>query len=182
VSGARARERAADARPALRAPFAQPSAPAPRAPARPPASRRRAPAPHPPPRRSYGINAAALLGLADAAAAQLLQRATAAPAPGYRFQGFAAHMQDFDPSADYFANMNRALQDMLIQSGDDGFQATTVVLFPAWPCGWDVSFKLWGPLATSVEVVYAGGKLVSIDVQPPQRAGAVKWANCVVAA
>lgn len=90
-------------------------------------------------------------------------------------------MQDFDPSADYFANMARALQEMLIQTGDDGFQATTIVLFPAWPCGWDASFKLWGPLATSVEVVYAGGKLVSLDVQPPQRAGAVKWANCVVA-
>ena len=78
--------------------------------------------------------------------------------------------------------MNRALQDMLIQSGDDGFDATTVVLLPAWPCAWDVSFKLWGPLATSVDVVYAGGKLVSLVVDPPARATAVRFANCVVSA
>jgi len=77
--------------------------------------------------------------------------------------------------------MNRCAQEMLIQSGEDGFDDTTIVLFPAWPCAWDVSFKLWGPLATSVDVVYAGGKLVSLVVDPPARASAVKWANCVAA-
>ncbi len=61
----------------------------------------------------------------------------------------------------------RCLQEMLLQSGDDGFATTQIVLFPAWPCQWDVSFKLWGPLATSVDVVYAGGKLVSMVVDPP---------------
>ena len=128
---------------------------------------------------AYSINAAALLGSTDMAAAQLLERAATPPAAGYRFQAFAPHMQDFDPSADHFANFARALQDMLIQSGDDGFDATTVVLFPAWPCGWDVDFKLWGPLATSVEVSYSAGKLVSLTVEPPARAAAIKWANCV---
>jgi len=80
---------------------------------------------------------------------------------------------------DQFANMNRALQEMLLQSGDDGYANATIVLFPAWPCSWDVAFKLWGPGSTSVEVEYAAGKLVSIDVQPPERAPAVKWAACV---
>ena len=75
--------------------------------------------------------------------------------------------------------MNRALQEMLLQSGDDGFAGTTVVLFPAWPCAWDVDFKLHGPLNTTVEVSYAGGTLVSLAVDPPSRAGAVKWAGCV---
>ena len=75
--------------------------------------------------------------------------------------------------------MNRALQEMLIQTGEDGFTSTTIVLFPAWPCDWDVSFKLWGPLNTTVEVVYANQALVSLDVVPPSRAGAVKWASCV---
>jgi hypothetical protein len=42
-----------------------------------------------------------------------------------------------------------------------------------------VSFKLWGARNTSVNVVYAGGALVALDVQPPQRAAAVRWANCV---
>ncbi len=41
---------------------------------------------------------------------------------------------------------------MLLQSGDDGYDGTTIVLFPAWPCDWDVNFKLWGPLNTTVEV------------------------------
>ena len=71
-----------------------------------------------------------------------------------------------------------ALQLMLVQSGEDG-AVGTIVLLPAWPCGQDVAFKLWGPLNTTVEVVYAGGKLVSLDVEPPSRAGAVKFASCV---
>jgi hypothetical protein len=129
---------------------------------------------------NYGLNAAALLGLTDAAAAQLLERANTAPAAGYRFPGFAPHFQDFDPSADHFANMNRCLQEMLLQSGDDGFESTTVVLFPAWPCEWDVSAKLWGPLNTTVEFAYQGGQLLSLTVTPPSRAANVKWANCVV--
>ena len=131
---------------------------------------------------NYGINARALIGDAEGAAAQLLKRAATAPAAGYRWPGFAPHFQDFDPSADHFANMNRALQEMLIQSGEDGFDGTSIVLLPAWPCGWDVQFKLWGPQNTTVEVNYAGGKLVSLEVDPPSRAGAVKWASCVVAA
>ena len=77
--------------------------------------------------------------------------------------------------------MNRALPEMLLQSGEDGFDGTTIVLFPAWPCGWDVQFKLWGPQNTTVEVEYAGGKLVSLAVNPPARAANVKWASCVAA-
>ena len=89
-------------------------------------------------------------------------------------------MQDFDPSADHFANMNRAAQEMLLQEGGDGFASTTIVLFPAWPCSWDVDFKLQGPLNTTVEVSYAGGKLVSLVVTPTSRTSAIKWAACVV--
>lgn len=50
-------------------------------------------------------------------------------------------------------------QEMLLQSGDDGFDSTTIVLLPAWPCSWDVNFKLWGPLNTSVEVGDDGRRL-----------------------
>lgn len=121
----------------------------------------------------------ALIGDSVNAASQLLGRVKTAPALGYRFPGFAPHEQDFEPSADHFANMNRALQEMLIQSGDDGFANTKIVLFPAWPCDWDVDMKLWGPLKTSVEIKYAGGKLVSMVVEPAERASAVLWANCV---
>ena len=71
---------------------------------------------------------------------------------------------------------------MLLQSGDDGFTDTKVVLLPAWPCAWDVHFRLVGPLNTTVEVVYKEGKVISLEVNPPSRAGAVLWGGCVTAA
>ena len=65
------------------------------------------------------------------------------------------------------------------QSGDDGYTGTTIVLLPAWPCGWDVSAKLWGPLNTTVEFEYAGGVVRSLVVTPASREGSVKWSGCV---
>jgi|LauGreDrversion2_5_1035112.scaffolds.fasta_scaffold425188_1 hypothetical protein len=66
---------------------------------------------------------------------------------------------------------------MLLQNGEDG-EKGTIVLLPAWPCELDVSFKLWGALNTSVEVVWASGALVSLVVEPPERASAVTFAPC----
>ena len=129
----------------------------------------------------YGVMDAAYLGLADEAFAMVSDRAVQPPPAGYRYPSFAQHYQDYMPSADHYANLMTATQLMLMQSGEDG-AAGTIVLLPAWPCAQDVAFKLWGPLNTTVEVVYAGGKLVSMAVEPPSRAGAVKFANCVVSA
>jgi hypothetical protein len=126
----------------------------------------------------YGILQAAFLGMANETYAMAQDRATVTPPTGYRYPTFSPHLQDYQPSADHLANMNAAVQLMLLQSGEDG-AAGTMVLFPAWPCDQDVSFKLWGAFNTTVEVVYASGKLVSLDVEPASRAGAVKWANCV---
>jgi len=129
---------------------------------------------------NYGINVAALIGVTDVAKEMVLQRANTPPALGYRWPGFAPHEQDFDPSADHFANMNRALQDMLLQSGDDGVTTTSLVVLPSWPCEWPVTFKLWGPLNTSVEVEYlGGGKVGNLMVTPSSRMSAVKWGGCV---
>jgi hypothetical protein len=88
-------------------------------------------------------------------------------------------LQDYEPSADHFGNMLTETQFMLLQTGEDGFGAGTIVLLPAWPCQYNVSFRLHAAQATTVEVVYAGGKLVSLDVVPATRAAAVRWANCV---
>ena len=44
---------------------------------------------------NYGLNAAALLGLSQEASAMMLARSSSGPASGYRFPGFAPHMQDF---------------------------------------------------------------------------------------
>ena len=127
----------------------------------------------------YGLVAAALAGATDVAAPLVLARAASGPAAGYRWPTFAAHYQDFDPSADHFAMMNRCVNDMLIQSGEDGFESTTIVMLPAWPCDWDVQAKLWAPLNTSVEIDLRGGALALLVVTPPSRAGAVRFANCV---
>jgi hypothetical protein len=70
-----------------------------------------------------------------------------------------------------------AVQAMLLQAGGDA--EDTLVLLPAWPCQLDVSFRLWGARSTAVNVVYANHSLVALDVQPPERASAVRWANCV---
>ncbi len=125
----------------------------------------------------YGIMDAAFLGLADEAFAMATDRANQAPPSGYRFPAFAEHYQDYEPSADHYANMMTSLQLQLLQSGEDA--AGTMIVFPAWPCAEDVSFKLWGPQQTSVTVVYKNQTLVSIDVEPPARKNAVKFANCV---
>jgi len=52
---------------------------------------------------------------------------------------------------------------MLLQSGDDGFMNASIVLFPAWPCDWDVNAKLWGPGNTSVRA--ANGNSLSSTFQ-----------------
>jgi hypothetical protein len=56
------------------------------------------------------------------------------------------------------------LQEMLMQTIGD-----QIVLFPAWPKEWDVSFKLHAPKNTTVEVVYSGKKLVKLEVTPESR-------------
>ena len=128
---------------------------------------------------SYGLNDAVLLGQTDFAVTQLLQKADAGPPSGYRFPGYAPSTGDSDPGDEYYVNMVRALQEMVLQSGDDGYGNTTIVLFPAWPCGWDLDAKLRGPLNTSVEIVYAAGRLESLVVTPPSRLASVRWAACV---
>jgi hypothetical protein len=126
----------------------------------------------------YGGIDAALLGLAAEAWAMLADRATNSPPDeGYRYPAFAPHLQDSAPSADHYANLMTALQAMLLQAGGDA--GDSLVLFPAWPCDLDVSFKLWGARNTSVSVVFANSALVELDVQPPERAAAVRWASCV---
>lgn len=128
-----------------------------------------------------GMNAA-LLGMTHLAAALVVQRAMQPPAAGYRFQGFASHEQDYEPSADHLANFMSALQWMLIQAVDydDGseFNTGTMVILPTWPCSWDVEFKLWGPMNTSVEVVFQNGQLVNQVVVPASRSGAVLVGGC----
>ena len=46
---------------------------------------------------------------------QAVSRARTPPGRGYRFLGFAPHEQDYEPSADQFANMNSAVHTQAIR-------------------------------------------------------------------
>ena len=61
----------------------------------------------------------------------------------------------------------------LLQPGEDG----AVVAFPAWPCHWDVHFRLYAPWNTTVEGVWQGGAVVNLTVVPESRAAAVIFAT-----
>ena len=54
----------------------------------------------------------------------------------------------------------------------------SAVLFGAWPCAWDVDFKLAAPMATTVEGVFKDGKVQSLVVTPESRAKYVHVYPC----
>ena len=60
-----------------------------------------------------------MLNLTVEANAQLVQRAAQPPAAGFRFGGFAAHYQDYEPSLDHFAFMRTGLDYMLMHGNFD---------------------------------------------------------------
>jgi hypothetical protein len=71
---------------------------------------------------------------------------------------------DGTPDNDHGANSVNTLQSMLLQS--DGRK---ILLLPAWPEDWDVSFKLTATFNTTVECVYRNGKVQSLKVTPESR-------------
>eukprot|EP00475_Leptophrys_vorax_P009811 TRINITY_DN164_c0_g3_i1.p1 TRINITY_DN164_c0_g3~~TRINITY_DN164_c0_g3_i1.p1 ORF type:complete len:772 (-),score=187.26 TRINITY_DN164_c0_g3_i1:117-2207(-) len=126
---------------------------------------------------NYGILNAALLGLTNMTEKMILERIATSPPQGYRFPGFAPHIQDFEPSADHYAVYNTAINWMLMQPADDA--QDSILLFPAWPCNWEVSFKMYGPRNTIVEVVYEDGQLKQLQVTPAERKSDLIMVNCV---
>jgi hypothetical protein len=73
--------------------------------------------------------------------------------------------------------MRIAMHEMLLGRLDD--QNETITLFPGWPVErWDVSFKLKGPLNTTVEAACTGGKLTTLRVTPPSRLNNIKVYGC----
>jgi hypothetical protein len=61
--------------------------------------------------------------------------------------------------------MSHALQDMLIQPGEN----QKILLLPAWTKDWNARFKLHAPLQTTVEGEVIDGKLQNIKVTPNER-------------
>jgi hypothetical protein len=71
--------------------------------------------------------------------------------------------------------MQNAIGYMLMAPADD--TAQSVVLLPAWPCKWDVSFKLHAPQQTTITGQLVAGKL-SFSVEPANRKAYVTAMEC----
>jgi hypothetical protein len=117
---------------------------------------------------------AARLGLTEGAKEDILIRSDAATrlkvagrnGREFRFPGYYGSPHDWRPDYDGAGNMANTLQEMLLQSGPN----KQLLLFPAWPKDWDVSFKLHAPGKTTVECVYRDGRIVNLEVLPKERA------------
>src|SRR5258708_5542802 len=88
--------------------------------------------------------------------------------PESRFPAFWGPNTDWTPDQDHGNVAMMALQSMLLQS-----EGTRITLMPAWPKDWDVEFKLYAPLNTTIEGVYRKGKMESLKVTPEKRASDV---------
>jgi len=106
---------------------------------------------------------AACLGLAAEAADYVATNFSTRDA-GSRFEAFWGPNYDWTPDQDHGCVAMIALQRMLLQT--DGRR---ILLLPAWPREWDVSFKLRAPFRTTLEGVYRGGKLEQLNVIPANR-------------
>jgi hypothetical protein len=105
----------------------------------------------------------AYLALAGEARKFLVGRARSHD-PSSRFPAFWGPNYDWVPDQDHGGVLIKTFQSMLLQT--DGRK---VLLFPAWPPEWDVSFKLHAPYRTVIEGEYRDGKLESLRVDPEER-------------
>ena len=106
---------------------------------------------------------AALLGLTDEAKRDVTRNFSGTH-PSFRFPAVWGPNFDWIPDHDHGGVAMIALQRMLLQ-----WDGNRILLLPAWPKDWDVSFKLWAPGNTAVECVYRGGKVESLKVAPEAR-------------
>lgn len=106
---------------------------------------------------------AAHLGLADEAGAMVVARAARSDEAS-RFPAFWGPNYDWVPDQTHGANIMNTLQAMLLQTDGD-----RILLLPAWPAAWDVSFRLHAPKRTILTGRVRDGELVELDVDPPER-------------
>ena len=116
------------------------------------------------------VQQAVLLGLTEEASRMIVQRFTE-PTQGMRFPAFWGPYFDYVPEEDHGATGKIALQWMIAQPGDEN----KILMFPSWPKEWDVEFKLFLPLQTTVEGTCLKGNLVRFIVIPPHRISDVQF-------
>ena len=104
---------------------------------------------------------AARLGLREEAFALTAKKLASGP---WRFPAFWGPGFDWTPDHNWGGSAMIGFQEMLLQT--DGRR---ILLFPGWPAGKDVHFKLHAPYNTTVEATLKGGKLVGLIVLPKER-------------
>lgn len=81
-----------------------------------------------------------------------------------RFPTFWGTGHDWVPDHNWGGSGMIGLQEMLVQTVDE-----KILLLPAWPKDWEVSFKLHVPRNTTVEVEFAKGEIKRMRVFPVVR-------------
>lgn len=112
---------------------------------------------------NYDCNLAAVLGLTEEAASNLKSRAANSNGM-YRWPATWGPNYDWLPDQCHGGNLMTMTNYMLLQ--DAGGK---ILLFPAWPRDWDVSFKLHAPKQTVVEATLRAGKICRLKVTPESR-------------
>jgi len=110
----------------------------------------------------------ALLGLRDDAR-EVVVNNSKLNNPGNRFPVMWGPVYDAVPDVDHGANLLNTLQLMAFQAEGD-----RLLVLPAWPKQWDVSFLLHGPRGTKVRCEYRGGKVEKLEVTPAGRGRGMK--------
>ena len=103
----------------------------------------------------------ARLGLTDEAASITIKKLKDSDR---RFPTFWGPGHDWVPDHNWGGSGMIGLQEMLLQT--DGKK---ILLFPAWPKDWNVSFKLHAPYNTTIEGVLKEGKLQYLEILPVSR-------------
>lgn len=84
--------------------------------------------------------------------------------PSLKFPAFWREQNDYEPSENNGAVAQDALQRMILQTS-----GKKIMLQPAWPAGWNASFKLCAPFNTVVQGMISNGVIVNLIVTPPSR-------------
>lgn len=111
---------------------------------------------------------AAFAGLAQEAQAGVVSVANASDS-NCRFPGFRGMGHDYTPDMDHSGVLMTALQAMIMQT-----RGKEILLFPAWPAGWNAQFRLHAPFSTVVEGHIEAGIASSVSVSPSSRTSDVR--------
>lgn len=111
---------------------------------------------------------AALLAVKEDATYDVISRFST-KYPKARFDAFWGPNFDWIPDQDHGCAAMMALQFMLMQ-----WDGRKILLFPSWPCDWDVDFRLACPYKTNITGRYRSGRLEYLFVDPEGRREDIK--------